>query len=221
MGKEIMNLNDFKKPLDNPHEVRAEERNAYLPVWKKIFCPVTVNDIYNEEKDKGSVLEEAQEINRAADKLVQENKAKSYTEAVEILIQTDFKTKNSLEIQAEEKARAGALKFSDLMNLNEFEKAASLNLYLGGKESPIEKKHQQARINEIGDPTFSYGTGISSENSKSWREDISMPSYGLFEQYKNEIIKQKFAELKESTNEELLKKFTKTFSYYLKKLDVN
>lgn len=213
-----MRLNDFKKPLENPQEARAKERNTYLSAWKKIFNRTTADDIYEEEKDDDSVLEEAMAINQAADRLIQEGKAHSYTEAVEKLVQTEFPTKNSLEIMAEEKARAGALRFAELIEANDFTKAEKVTY--AHKESPLEKKHEEARHREIGDPEFSYGTDIASENAKSWRNDINIPSWDLFDKYKDEIIRQKFAELKNSKDERLLQEFQENFNSHLKRMSL-
>ncbi|HNX11280.1 MAG TPA: hypothetical protein PKI61_04015 [bacterium] len=212
MPKEMMSLDDLKKPVDNPREVRAAERNTYLSAWKKIFSPITAADISQEESQQDSILEEAEAINRAADKLVQEKKAANYTEAVDVLVQTKFKNKNSLEIMAEEKARAAALKVSDLMSSNQFDKIEGYSWPAGvfRKESPVEKKHEEARDKEFG--SNQYG------NSTSWKMDISWPADDLFHQYKDEIVKQKYLELKRLKDQKLLNEFNAVFSNYVKNL---
>ncbi|HPT30139.1 MAG TPA: hypothetical protein PK526_04310 [bacterium] len=206
----MISLDDFKKPVDNTREIRATERNTYLSTWKKMFCPVTAEDISREESQQNSILEEAEAINRAADKLVQDKKAANYTEAVDILVQTDFKNKNRLEIATEEKARAMALKFSDMINSNQFDKID--NILTGRvfrKQSPIEKEHREAGEREI---RSREGRGAS------WQLNIGWPSYNLFSEYESEIIKQKYLELKKQNNKKLFEKFNKHFSYHIKDL---
>jgi len=211
MPKEIIGLEDFKKPVNSPHEIRAAERNAYLSTWKKMFCPVTADDISQEESQQDSILEEAEAINRAADKLVQEKKAANYTEAVDILVQTEFKNKNKLEIAVEEKARAMALKFSDMMNSNQFDKIDDiLTGKIFRKQSPTEIEHREAGEREI---KSREGKGAS------WQLNIGWPSFNLFLEYRREIIKQKYLELKKQGDKKLLEKFNKHFSGDIKYLE--
>lgn len=113
-------IEDSRNESQDQWEMRADARNDYRSLWKKIFG-------MDKTEAMDIAVEEALKMDEAIEDLLKEGKAKDIEEAIEIVDQQrEFQPKKKDKIEKEEYFRPDILQFGNALEENDFNKAVML-----------------------------------------------------------------------------------------------
>ncbi len=195
----------MQEPKFDQYKFRARERNSYLPIWERYFGSKKVSG-------KDLAYEEAIELNKKVDQLFSEGKVSSYQEASDLLNQEDKREYDEkYEIFWEELARAASLKFAELVNSGEFEKAHYTYMLLPGWRDNFKSPGRKEIEKDLGpDPLGGRRAG-----QLDWKSEILPYTIPTLYKYQREILNKKIKELEEKKDVEKIDKIKSIFKSIL------